>query len=55
VVEGAATTVEMIHLARLLEVEMPITEQVGKVLHQGEDPRRAMEILLARDPKPERF
>ena len=50
-VEGAATTAEIMRL----EVEMPITEQVDKVLHQGEDPRRAMEILLARDPKLERF
>jgi len=55
VVEGAATTAEIMRLARRLEVEMPITEQVDKVLHQGEDPRRAVEILLARDPKPERF
>jgi glycerol-3-phosphate dehydrogenase len=34
-------------------VEMPITEQVDLVLHHGQNPRRAVEILLARDLKPE--
>jgi glycerol-3-phosphate dehydrogenase (NAD(P)+) len=32
---------------------MPITEQVDQVLHHGQNPRQAVEILLARDPKPE--
>ena len=53
VVEGAATVHAALRLARTLGVEMPITEQVDRVLHHGEDPRRAVEILLARDPKPE--
>jgi len=53
VVEGAATVHAALRLARTLGVEMPITEQVDRVLHHGEEPRRAVEILLARDPKPE--
>jgi glycerol-3-phosphate dehydrogenase (NAD(P)+) len=32
---------------------MPITEQVDRVLHGGQEPRRAVEALLARDPRPE--
>ena len=53
VVEGAVTVQEAVGLAQRYGVEMPITEQVYQVLHQGQDPRRAVEILLARDPKPE--
>lgn len=53
VVEGAATAREALRLARQRRVEMPITEQVDRVLHHGQNPRRAVEILLARDLKPE--
>jgi glycerol-3-phosphate dehydrogenase (NAD(P)+) len=53
VVEGAVTVREALRLARTHQVEMPITEQVDRVLHQGQDPRRAVEILLARNLKPE--
>lgn len=53
VVEGAATAREAARLARRYQVEMPITEQVDLVLRRGRDPRRAVEILLARDLKPE--
>jgi glycerol-3-phosphate dehydrogenase (NAD(P)+) len=53
VVEGAVTAREALRLAQRHGVEMPITEQVDRVLHHGQNPRRAVEILLARDPKPE--
>ncbi|MCC6136489.1 MAG: NAD(P)-dependent glycerol-3-phosphate dehydrogenase [Candidatus Contendobacter sp.] len=53
VVEGAVTAREALRLARQRRVEMPITEQVDRVLHHGQNPRRAVEILLARDLKPE--
>ncbi len=53
VVEGAATAREALRLAHQRRVEMPITEQVDRVLHHGQSPRRAVEILLARDLKPE--
>lgn len=53
VVEGAETTREIMRLAAKYGVEMPITQQVDRVLHHDCDPRHAVEILLARDPKPE--
>ncbi|MFO1371734.1 MAG: NAD(P)H-dependent glycerol-3-phosphate dehydrogenase [Candidatus Competibacteraceae bacterium] len=53
VVEGAATAREVLRLAQQHRVEMPITEQVDLVLHHGQDPRRAVEMLLARDLKAE--
>lgn len=53
VVEGAVTAREALRLAQRHGVEMPITEQVDRVLHHGQNPRQAVEILLARDPKPE--
>ena len=53
VVEGAATVREALQLARQHQVEMPITEQIDQILHHGQSPRRAVEMLLARDPKPE--
>ncbi len=53
VVEGAATAPEALRLAWQHQVEMPITEQVDRILHHGQNPRRAVENLLARDPKPE--
>ena len=53
VVEGAATAREALRLARQHRVEMPITEQVDRVLHHGQNPRRAVESLLARNLKPE--
>ncbi len=53
VVEGSVTAREALLLARRLRVEMPITEQVDRVLHHSQNPRRAVEILLARDLKPE--
>ena len=53
VVEGAETVRETLRLARRHGVELPITEQVDAVLYHGQSPRRAVENLLARDPKPE--
>ena len=53
VVEGAITAREVVRLAAHHRVEMPIAEQVDRVLHRGLNPRQAVESLLARDPKPE--
>ena len=53
VVEGAATAREITRLAQQYGVDMPITEQVDRVLHQNRDPRQAVELLLAREPKAE--
>lgn len=39
--------------ARELGIEMPITEQVYRVLYEGLDPRKAVQSLLERSQKPE--
>lgn len=53
VVEGAAAVSAAVTLAAAHGVEMPISEQVNEVVHQGKAPRLAVEALLARDPKTE--
>lgn len=53
VVEGAQTAREVIHVARRYGVEMPITEQVKRVLSEGVNPRDAVHELFARELKPE--
>jgi glycerol-3-phosphate dehydrogenase (NAD(P)+) len=40
-------------LARRCDVEMPITEQVERVCHEGADPREAVAELMSRETKPE--
>jgi glycerol-3-phosphate dehydrogenase (NAD(P)+) len=51
--EGVATARELFNLARRLQVEMPITEQVYRVLYEGRSPQRAVEALLRREPRAE--
>lgn len=51
--EGVATSRELYHLARSLGVDMPITEQVYRVIHEDLSPQAAVEALLSRDSKPE--
>jgi glycerol-3-phosphate dehydrogenase (NAD(P)+) len=53
VVEGIATAKEVYGLAREMNVDMPITEQVYKVLYEGVSPREAVHSLFNREPKPE--
>lgn len=53
VVEGIHTAQEIHRLAERLNIDMPITEQVYKVLFQGADPREAVHALFARELKPE--
>ncbi|MCW8908766.1 MAG: NAD(P)-dependent glycerol-3-phosphate dehydrogenase [Sedimenticola sp.] len=52
-VEGVMATQEIFHKARTLGVEMPITEQIHRVLYAGLDPREAVDALLGRDKRPE--
>lgn len=54
VAEGVWTCGVARALARERNVEVPITEEVYAVIHEGKDPRRAVEDLMAREPKPER-
>ena len=52
-IEGINTTRELYQVSRKLEVEMPITEQVYRVLYQGHDAKSAVRELLQRDPRAE--
>jgi glycerol-3-phosphate dehydrogenase (NAD(P)+) len=53
VAEGVHTAREVRRLAQQLQVDMPITEVVCRVLFEGVAPHRAVEELLRRDPKAE--
>jgi glycerol-3-phosphate dehydrogenase (NAD(P)+) len=54
VVEGVSTAEEVWRLAQRHQVEMPISEQINAIIHQGGDPYRSVRELLAREQKPER-
>ena len=48
VAEGVLTTNAAVGLAEKLGVEMPITEQMHAILHQGKAPREAIHELMTR-------
>lgn len=52
-VEGVATARSVHRLADTLGVEMPITDQVFRVLYEGVSPLEATAALLEREPKAE--
>ncbi len=51
VVEGVSAAREVMRLAQAHGIEMPIAEQVHRVLHEGVDPMEAFEALMSREPK----
>jgi glycerol-3-phosphate dehydrogenase (NAD(P)+) len=51
--EGVKSCLAIRDLARAHGVEMPITEQVELVCHEGVDPRVAVKLLMGREMKPE--
>jgi glycerol-3-phosphate dehydrogenase (NAD(P)+) len=53
VAEGVLTTNAAVGLARARSVEMPITEQMHAILHQGKSPREAIHDLMTRSAKSE--
>ena len=53
VVEGYRNTEEVVILARKLDVEMPICEQIYAVLYEGKSPKDAALALLGRELKSE--
>jgi glycerol-3-phosphate dehydrogenase (NAD(P)+) len=53
VVEGFNTAREVVQLARRHRVEMPISEQVYRVLHEGLSPRQAVQNLMTRELRQE--
>jgi glycerol-3-phosphate dehydrogenase (NAD(P)+) len=53
VAEGVLTAAAVQRRARELKIEMPITDAVCAVLFEGLAPVRAVQLLLARDPRAE--
>jgi glycerol-3-phosphate dehydrogenase (NAD(P)+) len=53
VAEGIFTTTAAVGLARARGVEMPITEQMHAILHQGKSPCEAIQHLMTRSGKSE--
>jgi glycerol-3-phosphate dehydrogenase (NAD(P)+) len=53
VAEGIFTTSAAVGLAHARGVEMPITEQMHAILHQGKSPREAIHQLMTRSGKSE--
>ena len=53
--EGVKSSEAVLELARKHNVEMPITEVVVAVMHDGLPPAEAARLLMSRTPKPERY
>jgi glycerol-3-phosphate dehydrogenase (NAD(P)+) len=53
VAEGVFTTSAAVGLAHARNVEMPITEQMHAILHQGKSPLEAIQVLMSRTGKSE--
>jgi len=53
VAEGVRSSRALYGLAQRVGVDMPITEGVVAVCHQGHDPRELVDLLLSREAKPE--
>jgi glycerol-3-phosphate dehydrogenase (NAD(P)+) len=53
VAEGVLTTNAAVGLAKKMDVEMPITEQMYSILHDGKSPKEAIRELMTRPGKVE--
>lgn len=53
VAEGVSTTLSVHRLTKREKVEMPICEQIYKVLYKGKNPRAALQYLMSRKLKSE--
>ncbi|MDH2427605.1 NAD(P)-dependent glycerol-3-phosphate dehydrogenase [Sphaerisporangium sp. TRM90804] len=53
--EGVKSCESVLDLARKHDVEMPLTEVVVGVVHDGMTPGEAAMLLMSRTPKPERY
>ena len=53
VAEGVKNSTTLAELAHSRKVEMPITQMMVEVLHEGRSPRSAVEALMSRDLKSE--
>lgn len=54
VAEGVATAVAVHELAGRLGVEMPVSQEVYRIVVEGADPMEALHRLMTREPRPER-
>jgi glycerol-3-phosphate dehydrogenase (NAD(P)+) len=52
-IEGINTARELYRISRNHNVDMPITEQVYRIIYEGADPSKAVQVLIQRDPKAE--
>ncbi len=55
VAEGVKTTLSAFQLARKLEVDVPITDQMYQILFEGKEARRAVSELMERELKHETY
>jgi glycerol-3-phosphate dehydrogenase (NAD(P)+) len=53
VAEGVKTTKSVYNMSRKIGVEMPITEQLYRMLYEDLDPKEALQALMSRDLKHE--
>jgi glycerol-3-phosphate dehydrogenase (NAD(P)+) len=53
VAEGVGTTSALLALAKENKIELPITEQVDAILHQGKAPREAIRAIMERPQRRE--
>jgi glycerol-3-phosphate dehydrogenase (NAD(P)+) len=53
VAEGVGTTAALLTLARENKIELPITEQVDAILHQGQAPLEAIRAIMERPQRKE--
>ena len=53
VAEGIRTSVSAYQLAKKMKIEMPIIEQVYRILYEGKDPKAAVRELMTRELKKE--
>ena len=53
IAEGVYTARAVLKLSQELDVEMPITQAVCSILNDGVPAKKALEVLLNREPKSE--
>ena len=53
VAEGAVAVQSAVTLAARYHVELPIAQEVARVLYEGKPPQQAVRDLMLRDPKEE--
>lgn len=55
IAEGVKSAESILDLACKHDVEMPITDAMNAVIHEGTTPREALQALMTRAAKPERY